>query len=65
MFEFANQISVTLRTSGTEPKIKFYTEMMLTSSAAMDGDSNQFLHQFVDQLVEEMLQPTLNGLVRP
>jgi len=62
MFEFANKVSVTLRTSGTEPKIKFYTEI----ASAVEGiDVKKFLQNFVDQLVEEMLQPTLNGLVRP
>lgn len=64
MYEFANGISVTLRTSGTEPKIKYYTEI-----AGQPGQSREelqiILHTFVDALVEEMLQPTKYGLGRP
>ena len=61
MYEFDNGCSVTLRTSGTEPKIKFYTEIAGKPGQARE-EVNQLLHTFVDQLVEEMLQPTLRGL---
>lgn len=64
MFEFANGCSVTLRTSGTEPKIKFYTEM-----AGKPGQSREevqtLLHDFVEQVVSEMLEPAKHGLKRP
>ena len=64
MFEFDNGVSVTLRTSGTEPKIKFYTEI-----AGQPGQSRHSLEQtlrtFVNLLVDEMLQPVANGLTRP
>lgn len=64
MFEFENGVSVTLRTSGTEPKIKFYTEI-----AGSVGEKREIiekkLHAFVEKLVEEMLQPTLHKLGRP
>lgn len=63
MFEFENSVTVTLRTSGTEPKIKFYTEI-----AGRPGQQRQelepLLHTFVNALVNEMLQPDLHGLVR-
>lgn len=63
MFEFANGCSVTLRTSGTEPKIKYYTEI-----AGKVGQTREELDltliSFVDQLVEEMLQPTQRGLAK-
>lgn len=63
MYEFANGVSVTLRTSGTEPKIKYYTEI-----AGKPGQGRaqveQVLHEFVDKLVDEMLQPEANGLQR-
>ncbi len=63
MYEFDNGVSVTLRTSGTEPKIKFYTEI-----AGKPGQQFQQLHDtlhaFVDKLVDELLQPTENGLAR-
>jgi phosphomannomutase len=63
MFEFDNGVSVTLRTSGTEPKIKYYTEI-----AGQPGQTREelsaLLHVFVDALVTEMLQPEKYGLVR-
>jgi phosphomannomutase len=54
---------VTLRTSGTEPKIKYYTEI-----AGKPGQSRLelegTLHAFVDRLVDEMLQPGKHGLTK-
>lgn len=64
MFEFDNGVSVTLRTSGTEPKIKFYTEIA-GAPGRPRSDVEAALHLFVDLLVDEMLQPQLNGLHRP
>lgn len=62
MFEFANGVTATLRTSGTEPKIKFYTEI-----AGQPGDIrselSDRLHSFVVQLVHEFIQPKLNELI--
>ncbi len=63
MFEFDNGCSVTLRTSGTEPKIKFYTEIAGKQGQAR-ADVQEALHQFVDRLVEEMLQPGVHGLLK-
>lgn len=63
MFSFENGCSVTLRTSGTEPKIKFYTEMAGKSGESKDAVVSA-LHTFVDQLIEEMLQPSANALIR-
>jgi phosphomannomutase len=64
MFSFDNGVSVTLRTSGTEPKIKFYTEL-----AGGPGQSpeeiGEKLRTFVDTVVEEFLQPTVHGLAKP
>ena len=72
MFEFSNTVSVTLRTSGTEPKIKFYTELcwLGTGSGSGSGTSTpssprDMLVSFVDALVQEMLQPQENGLEIP
>lgn len=63
MFEFENGVSVTLRTSGTEPKIKFYTEI-----AGQPGQERAalktLLTTFVDHLVNEMLEPEKHGLIR-
>lgn len=60
MFEFENGVSVTLRTSGTEPKIKYYTE--IRGAAGNIDHLRQELVTFVDALVEEMLQPAVYGL---
>jgi phosphomannomutase len=64
MYEFANGVSVTLRTSGTEPKIKYYTEIA-GKPGQHRSELHATLHAFVDSLVEEMLQPTKYGLGRP
>ena len=56
MLSFDNGVSVTLRTSGTEPKIKFYTELAGgagQSAAAVKAT----LTAFVDEVVEDLLQP--------
>lgn len=63
MYTFDNGVSVTLRTSGTEPKIKFYTELAGSANDSAESIKNQ-LSTFVDNLVDEMLQPTENGLVK-
>ena len=63
MFEFDNGVSVTLRTSGTEPKIKFYTEIA-GSKGELRSVLTEKLHTFVDALVNEMLQPDIHGLQR-
>jgi len=64
MFEFSNGCTVTLRTSGTEPKIKFYTELAGKLGETRESVQDS-LTSFVEALVEEMLQPTLHGLKRP
>ena len=61
MLTFDNGVSVTLRTSGTEPKIKFYGLAGGQVEAAAVKDT---LTTFVDGVVEELLRPTLHGLQR-
>lgn len=63
MFEFENGVSVTLRTSGTEPKIKYYTEIAGQPGAARSL-AEKVLHDFVDRLIDEMLKPDHYGLTR-
>lgn len=65
MFEFSNNVSVTLRTSGTEPKIKFYTELRHTGVTGTAEAAKETLVRFVNDLVVEMLQPEANGLEIP
>jgi phosphomannomutase len=64
MYEFENGVSVTLRTSGTEPKIKFYTEIA-GKPGQQRAELEGVLHTFVESLVGEMLQPKKYGLGRP
>lgn len=63
MYEFSNGVTITLRTSGTEPKIKYYTEI-----AGQPGQTREELKQilvsFVDAAVNEMLEPDRHGLKR-
>lgn len=63
MFEFDNGVSVTLRTSGTEPKIKYYTEIA-GQPGAPRAVAEEILHVFVDNLVNAMLKPDEYGLTR-
>jgi phosphomannomutase len=63
MFSFENGCSVTLRTSGTEPKIKYYTEIAGAPGQPRD-EVAATLDVFVNQVVDNMLQPDENGLKR-
>lgn len=61
-FSFANGGVATMRTSGTEPKIKYYTELC---AAPGNSDLNQLtkeLDNLVDAIVEHFYQPEKNGL---
>ena len=72
MYTFANGCTITLRTSGTEPKIKWYTEMQTHVNTEQDnggagrsvGELTSALQAFVNEVIEEMLQPEANGLQR-
>lgn len=55
---------VTLRTSGTEPKIKYYTELAGAPGVSR-STVQQALTSFVSRLVQDMLQPDANGLSAP
>ena len=59
-YRLASGAVVTLRGSGTEPKIKWYAEMV----APVKKDAEAKLAALVDAVVEEMLQPEKNGLER-
>jgi len=61
MYEFENGVSFTLRTSGTEPKIKFYTELAAASGIPRD-QALMILQKFVDATVRDMLQTEKYGL---
>ncbi|XP_056417052.1 glucose 1,6-bisphosphate synthase [Hyla sarda] len=62
-FTFQNGCVATLRTSGTEPKIKYYAEM-----CGVPGQGDRLflegeLQKVIQALVEEFLEPSKNGLI--
>lgn len=62
-FYFENGCVATLRTSGTEPKIKYYTELSSKPGKSMDmSTAKETLQDIVNCIVEEYLQPDLNNL---
>lgn len=64
-FNFVNGVVVTLRTSGTEPKIKYYAEMC-AKPEERDWESLRItLTKLVDEIVEKLLEPKLNNLTPP
>ncbi|GLV32537.1 Phosphoglucomutase 2a [Carabus blaptoides fortunei] len=62
-FSFTNGLVATLRTSGTEPKIKYYTEMCASPEQNNLQDIQQTLKEMVNALVNELLEPEKNGLL--
>lgn len=59
MFSFANNCTVTLRTSGTEPKIKYYIEMGGHPGMTKDQVAEE-LSLFSDRVIKALLQPEVN-----
>jgi phosphomannomutase len=55
---------VTLRGSGTEPKLKYYAELPSTGFSSRD-ETIQTLRSIVQSIIDEYLQPQENGLVPP
>uniref|UniRef100_A0A8C8FJD2 Phosphoglucomutase 2-like 1 n=1 Tax=Oncorhynchus tshawytscha TaxID=74940 RepID=A0A8C8FJD2_ONCTS len=63
-FTLQNGIVATLRTSGTEPKIKFYTEFCAPPGKSDISSLEEELKKVTDTLVEEFLEPDKNNLIR-
>lgn len=61
-FTFENGLVVTLRTSGTEPKIKYYAEMCAKPEEKDWEELGRQLNRMIEAIVEELLQPKLNNL---
>lgn len=62
-FNFSNGLVVTLRTSGTEPKIKYYSELCASPTEKDIEIIYHTLKEMVDGIVLEFLQPNQNGLI--
>lgn len=61
-FTFENGLVITLRTSGTEPKIKYYAEMCAQPGQEdFDGLINT-TNEMVAAIVQEFLKPNENNL---
>ncbi|XP_036418899.1 glucose 1,6-bisphosphate synthase isoform X1 [Colossoma macropomum] len=63
-FTFHNGIVATLRTSGTEPKIKYYTEFCAPPGKSDISNLEEELKKVTSALVEEFLEPEKNNLIR-
>eukprot|EP00824_Muranothrix_gubernata_P014137 TRINITY_DN29266_c0_g1_i1.p1 TRINITY_DN29266_c0_g1~~TRINITY_DN29266_c0_g1_i1.p1 ORF type:complete len:602 (-),score=142.18 TRINITY_DN29266_c0_g1_i1:44-1753(-) len=61
-YTFENGVVCTLRTSGTEPKIKYYSEICRDGSAT---DARKELDTTVDAIIHAFLEPEKNGLIPP
>uniref|UniRef100_A0A4W2IK54 Phosphoglucomutase 2 like 1 n=1 Tax=Bos indicus x Bos taurus TaxID=30522 RepID=A0A4W2IK54_BOBOX len=61
-FTFQNGCVATLRTSGTEPKIKYYAEMCASPDQSDTALLEEELKKLIDALIENFLEPSKNGL---
>ncbi|XP_045447654.1 phosphoglucomutase-2 [Melitaea cinxia] len=57
-------LSVIVRTSGTEPKLKYYTELACHAPLPSEQEAKKVeLEIMVKEFIEELLQPKENGLI--
>ncbi|KAL1023998.1 hypothetical protein UPYG_G00050070 [Umbra pygmaea] len=61
-FTFSNGGVATMRTSGTEPKIKYYTELCAAPGNSDVAVLQKELDDLVNAIVENFFQPTKNNL---
>lgn len=62
-FNFTNGLVATLRTSGTEPKVKYYTELCASPTQKDNKEIQNTLKEMVEGIVTEFFQPNQNGLI--
>ncbi|XP_077866779.1 glucose 1,6-bisphosphate synthase-like, partial [Saccoglossus kowalevskii] len=62
-FTFNNGCVTTLRTSGTEPKVKYYSEMCADPKQTDYEAIRNELSDLVEKLVSDWLQPNINQLI--
>lgn len=63
-FTLENGVVATLRTSGTEPKIKYYTEFCAAPGKSEVSSLEEELRKVTAALLEEFLEPEKNNLIR-
>jgi len=61
-FTFENGLVATLRTSGTEPKIKYYAELCACPTETNLEVLKEKVEEMVNAIIDEFLQPVINGL---
>ncbi|CAH2108603.1 unnamed protein product [Euphydryas editha] len=63
-FAGADGLAVTVRTSGTEPKLKYYAELACRAPTAREQEAKKVeFEKMVKEFIEELLQPKENGLI--
>lgn len=62
-FNFTNGLVCTLRTSGTEPKVKYYSEMCADPEMKDQSAIKTTLDEMVEAICEEFFQPKENKLI--
>ncbi|XP_041796509.1 glucose 1,6-bisphosphate synthase [Chelmon rostratus] len=63
-FTLQNGVVATLRTSGTEPKIKYYTEYCAPPGSSEVSGLEEELRKVTAALLDEFLEPERNNLIR-
>ncbi|XP_028276050.1 glucose 1,6-bisphosphate synthase [Parambassis ranga] len=63
-FTLQNCVVATLRTSGTEPKIKYYTEFCAAPGKSEVSGLEEELRKITAALLDEFLEPEKNNLIR-
>ncbi|KAF3693441.1 Glucose 1,6-bisphosphate synthase [Channa argus] len=63
-FTLQNDVVATLRTSGTEPKIKYYTEFCAAPGKSDMSSLEEELRKITTALLDEFLEPEKNNLIR-
>ncbi|XP_041988185.1 phosphoglucomutase-2 isoform X1 [Aricia agestis] len=64
LLQCTNGLSVTVRTSGTEPKLKFYTELVCDAPTYGEQEAKKVeLEKMVKEFIDELIQPAEHGLV--
>ena len=61
---FSNGCVAQFRASGTEPKFKYYIELKGQPGVARDSVQKELM-EMSEVILEELLQPTKNGLLKP
>ncbi|XP_066247940.1 phosphopentomutase isoform X2 [Euwallacea similis] len=62
-FVFDNGLHITLRTSGTEPKIKYYSELCMTPDVKDRAVVDATLMEMVTVICDDFFEPQKNGLI--